>query len=55
MRGTPLVGVRVRLENPEADLLPGLSAVVGIRKKRSGPRSLLAEPDRAQPPATATR
>jgi multidrug resistance efflux pump len=55
MRGTPLVCVRVRLKDPRADLLPGLSAVVGIRKKGSGPRSLLAEPDRPGPPATATR
>jgi multidrug resistance efflux pump len=55
MRGTPVVLVRVRLKDPDVDLLPGLSAVVGIRKKRSGPRSLLAEPDGAGPPATATR
>ncbi len=34
MRGTPLIGVRVRLSDPGAELLPGLSAVVGIRKQR---------------------
>jgi multidrug resistance efflux pump len=33
MRGTPVVGVRIRLEDPPEDLFPGLSAVVGIRKK----------------------
>lgn len=32
MRGAPVVGVGVRLEKPPAELLPGLSAVVGIRK-----------------------
>jgi len=32
MRTTPVVCVRIRLESPEG-LLPGLSAVVGIRKK----------------------
>lgn len=32
MRATPVVCVRVRLEDPEG-LVPGLSAVVGIRKK----------------------
>lgn len=32
MRGAPVVGVGIRLENPPAQLLPGLSAVVGIRK-----------------------
>lgn len=32
MRGTPVVGVGIRLQNPPAELLPGLSAVVGIRK-----------------------
>lgn len=30
-RGAPVVGVRVRLENPPATLLPGLSASVAIR------------------------
>lgn len=55
MKGTPIVCVRVRLENPETDLLPGLSAVVGIRKTRSGlVRALLPAPDR-NPPSTATR
>lgn len=34
MRGAPVVGVGVRLENPPAQLLPGLSAVVGIRKSQ---------------------
>jgi multidrug resistance efflux pump len=33
MRGTPVVGVRIRLDEQEG-LLPGLSAVVGIRKQR---------------------
>ncbi len=33
MRGTPVVGVRVRLEEPAEGLFPGLSAVVAIRKK----------------------
>jgi len=33
MRGTPVVGVRVRLEEPGEGLFPGLSAVVGIRKR----------------------
>ena len=32
MRGAPVVGVGIRLENPPGQLLPGLSAVVGIRK-----------------------
>jgi multidrug resistance efflux pump len=32
MRGAPVVGVGIRLEDPPAQLLPGLSAVVGIRK-----------------------
>lgn len=34
MRGAPVVGVGIRLENPPAELLPGLSAVVGIRKSQ---------------------
>ncbi len=34
MRGTPLIGVRVRLTDPGEELLPGLSAAVGIRKQR---------------------
>jgi membrane fusion protein (multidrug efflux system) len=33
MRGTPVVAVRVRLDDPEEGLFPGLSAVVAIRKK----------------------
>lgn len=32
MRGAPVVGVRIRLHEPPSDLLPGLSAVVAIRK-----------------------
>lgn len=32
MRGAPVVGVGIRLQNPPAELRPGLSAVVGIRK-----------------------
>ncbi len=32
MRGAPVVGVRIRLNDPPANLLPGLSAVVAIRK-----------------------
>lgn len=32
MRGAPVVGVAIRLQDPPAQLLPGLSAVVGIRK-----------------------
>ena len=32
MRGTPVVGVRISLDDPPADLLPGLSAVVSIRR-----------------------
>lgn len=32
MRGAPVVGVRIRLEDSRPDLLPGLSAVVAIRK-----------------------
>lgn len=32
MRGAPVVGVGIRLENPPAELLPGLSAAVGIRR-----------------------
>jgi membrane fusion protein (multidrug efflux system) len=32
MRGAPVVGVRIRLTDPPLDLLPGLSAVVAIRK-----------------------
>ena len=35
MRGAPVVGVGIRLENPPRELLPGLSAVVGIRRARS--------------------
>jgi membrane fusion protein, multidrug efflux system len=33
MRGSPVVGVRIRLSDPPPDLMPGLSAVVAIRKK----------------------
>ncbi|MBW2275561.1 MAG: HlyD family secretion protein, partial [Deltaproteobacteria bacterium] len=33
MRDAPVVSVRIRLDDPEEDLFPGLSAVVGIRKK----------------------
>lgn len=33
MRDAPVVSVRIRLDDPAADLFPGLSAVVGIRKK----------------------
>jgi len=32
MSGTPVVGIRVRLEDAPEDLVPGLSAVVAIRK-----------------------
>lgn len=32
MRGAPVVGVGIRLENPPPELRPGLSAVVAIRK-----------------------
>lgn len=32
MRGTPVVGVRIRLDEPGEGLLPGLSGVVAIRK-----------------------
>lgn len=32
MRGAPVVGVGIRLQNPPAELLPGLSVVVGISK-----------------------
>jgi len=35
MRGAPVVGVSIRLENPPRELLPGLSAVVGIRRAQS--------------------
>jgi membrane fusion protein (multidrug efflux system) len=35
MRGTPVVGVGIRLQKPPAELLPGLSAVVGIRKPQA--------------------
>ena len=56
MRHTPVVNVRIRLLNPEADLLPGLSAVVGIRKNRRGLiRSLLNEPRPPDAAPTATR
>lgn len=34
MRGAPVVGVGIRLEHPPEQLLPGLSAVVAIRKSR---------------------
>jgi multidrug resistance efflux pump/pimeloyl-ACP methyl ester carboxylesterase len=33
MRAAPLISVRIRLDDPASDLFPGLSAVVGIRKK----------------------
>jgi len=33
MRDAPLISVRIRLDDPATDLFPGLSAVVGIRKK----------------------
>lgn len=33
MRATPLISARIRLDEPAAGLFPGLSAVVGIRKK----------------------
>lgn len=33
MRDTPLISARIRLDEPSGDLFPGLSAVVGIRKK----------------------
>jgi multidrug resistance efflux pump len=33
MRDTPVIAVRVRLEQTDAELFPGLSAEVGIRKK----------------------
>lgn len=32
MRGAPVVGVGIRIEDPPTQLLPGLSVVVGIRK-----------------------
>jgi len=32
MRSTPVVGVRIQLDEPPLDLMPGLSAVVAIRK-----------------------
>lgn len=32
MRSAPVVGVRIRLQDPPQELLPGLSAVVAIRK-----------------------
>ena len=32
MRGAPVVGVRIRLDAPPPELLPGLSAVVAIEK-----------------------
>jgi membrane fusion protein (multidrug efflux system) len=35
MRGAPVVGVGIRLENPPRELLPGLSAVVAIRRAQS--------------------
>ncbi len=35
MRGAPVVGVGIRLQKPPAELLPGLSAVVGIRKPQA--------------------
>jgi membrane fusion protein, multidrug efflux system len=35
MRGAPVVGVLIRIEDPPARLLPGLSAVVGIRKSQA--------------------
>jgi membrane fusion protein (multidrug efflux system) len=33
MRAAPLISARIRLDDPASDLFPGLSAVVGIRKK----------------------
>jgi len=33
MRGSPVLGVRIRLKEPPPDLMPGLSAVVAIRKR----------------------
>jgi multidrug resistance efflux pump len=33
MRDAPVISVRIRLDDPEEDLFPGLSAIVGIRKK----------------------
>ncbi len=33
MRNAPVISVRVRLDEPAQDLFPGLSAVVGIRRK----------------------
>lgn len=32
MRGTPVVGVRIDLDDPPAELLPGLSAIVAINR-----------------------
>jgi hypothetical protein len=32
MSASPVVGIRVRLLDPPADLVPGLSAVVAIRR-----------------------
>jgi len=39
MRGTPIVSVRVRLQEQEG-LFPGMSAIVGIRKTKRDPGSL---------------
>lgn len=36
MRATPVVCARIRLDDAPEGLFPGLSAVVGIRKKKSG-------------------
>ncbi len=33
MRDAPVIAIRIRLDDPTTDLRPGLSAVVGIRKK----------------------
>lgn len=33
MRGAPVVGVRIKLDNPPAELLPGLSAAVSIQRR----------------------
>jgi multidrug resistance efflux pump len=33
MRGAPVVGVRIRLDDQPSNLMPGLSAVVAIRRE----------------------
>lgn len=43
LRGTPVVCVRIRLDEPEG-LFPGLSAVVAIRKGDAPPKAASAQP-----------